>query len=219
MPGATVTQELELARDRGGRGGSGGSANGGGGDGEGARYPGIPQRVYVTGITVALGGILMFFMALTSAYIVRRGISLDWRPLVLPKILWLNTAILLASSWTIAKARRLFGTADMEGFRHWWNLTTVLGLLFLAGQLIAWWKLAAAGVFLASNPSSSFFYVLTAAHGAHLVGGIVALLFVGLRWSRQTHLTPATATEVVSIYWHFMDGLWVFLFLLLYLGR
>jgi cytochrome c oxidase subunit 3 len=218
LPGTTVTEELELTRGR--DGGGGGSGFGGDGGGEGsAGTPAVPQRTYVTGMTVALGGILMFFMALTSAYIVRKGISLDWRPLVLPKVLWLNTAILLLSSATIVKARRHFLRDDLDGFRHWWNLTTALGLLFLAGQIVAWKQLAAQGVYLASNPSSSFFYVLTAAHGLHLLGGIVALLFVGLRWARQTHLTPATATEVVSLYWHFMDGLWVFLLLLLYLGR
>jgi cytochrome c oxidase subunit 3 len=217
LPGTTVTEELDLTH---GRNGGGGSGFGGDNGGEGASgMPAVPQRTYVTGMTVALGGILMFFMALTSAYIVRKGISFDWRPLVFPKVLWVNTAILLLSSATIARARRFFLRNDIEGFRHWWGLTTALGLLFLVGQVIAWRQLAAQGVYLTSNPSSSFFYVLTAAHGLHLLGGIVALLFVGLRWARQTHLTPATATEVVSIYWHFMDGLWVFLLLLLYLGR
>jgi len=217
LPGTTVTEELELTRGRDGGGGD--SGLGGDGSEGSAGIPAVPQRIYITGMTVALGGILMFFMALTSAYIVRKGISFDWRPLVLPRILWLNTAILLFSSATIARARRYFLRDDIQGFRHWWGLTTALGLLFLIGQVIAWRQLAAQGVYLASNPSSSFFYVLTAAHGLHLLGGIVALLFVGLRWARQTRLTPATATEVVSIYWHFMDGLWVFLLLLLYLGR
>jgi cytochrome c oxidase subunit 3 len=215
MPGTTVNEDLQLTHGRGGAGDSGGEGGGSGSTG----IPAVPQRAYITGISVALAGILMFFMALTSAFIVRKGISLDWQPFALPRILWLNTAILLVSSWTILRARKFFRLGDMPSFSHWWNVTTALGLFFLAGQLLAWRQLAAAGVFLASNPSNSFFYVLTAAHGLHLLGGIVALLFVGLRWQHQTHLTPATASEVVSIYWHFMDGLWVFLFLLLYLGR
>jgi cytochrome c oxidase subunit III len=215
MPGTTVTEELQITHGRGGAGDSGRDW----GDSGSPRIPEVPQRAYITGISVALAGILMFFMALTSAFIVRKGISLDWQPFALPKILWLNTAILLASSWTILHARKFLRQGDMPNFSHWWNVTTALGLLFLVGQLLAWRQLAAAGVFLASNPSNSFFYVLTAAHGLHLLGGIVALLFVGLRWQHQAHLTLATATEVVSIYWHFMDGLWVFLFLLLYLGR
>lgn len=216
MPGATVTGDIEIVHSGGGGGSGKGPGAGGGGGGEDG-VPAVPQRVYVTGMTIALGGILMFFMALTSAYIVRKGISSDWRQLALPRVLWLNTAILLASSATIARARRQLSAADPAGFRYWWGVTTALGLLFLAGQLIAWRQLAAEGVYLASNPSSSFFYVLTAAHGAHLLGGIIALLAVMLRATKK--LTRATAAEVVSIYWHFMDGLWVFLLLLLYLGR
>ena len=219
MPGATVTEELELTHGRGGGNGAGLSDGGGDGGGEGARLPAVPQRAYVTGMTVALGGILMFFMALTSAYIVRKGISLDWRPFTLPKILWLNTAILLLSSATVSRSRRFLARGDFEAFRHWWSVTSALGLMFLAGQVIAWQQLRAAGVYLASNPSSSFFYLLTAAHGLHLLGGIVALLYIAFRSARMKHLTLGTASEVVSIYWHFMDGLWVFLLLLLYLGR
>ena len=117
----------------------------------------------------------------------------------------------------MARSRKLFRADDRRGFRHWWGVTTILGIFFLIGQVIAWRQLVHAGVYLATNPSSSFFYVFTAAHGLHLLGGIVALLAVLFR---PTHrLTRGTATEVVSMYWHFMDGLWVFLFLLLVLGR
>jgi cytochrome c oxidase subunit 3 len=216
MPG-TVTDEIEIVHSGGGGGNGKGSGPGGGGGGGADGAPAMPQRVYVTGMTIALGGILMFFMALTSAYIVRKGLSTDWRQLALPRVLWLNTVILLASSATIARARRQLSAADAAGFRYWWGVTTALGLLFLGGQLIAWRQLAGEGVYLASNPSSSFFYLLTAAHGVHLLGGVIALLAVMVRATKK--LTRATAAEVVSIYWHFMDVLWVFLLLLLYLGR
>jgi cytochrome c oxidase subunit 3 len=219
MPGI-VTDEIELIRTDKGRGG-GSSFDGNGGGGEGGDFGGsgsVPQRTYVTGMTVGLGGILMFFMALVSAYIVRKGIpNADWRPLTVPRILWLNTAILIASSFALVRARRCFRASDEQGFRHWWGLTTVLGVFFLIGQLIAWRQLAAAGLFLSTNPSSSFFYVFTAAHGLHLLGGVLALSSIMFR---PTHrLTRSTATEVASMYWHFMDGLWVFLFLLFLLGR
>ena len=177
-----------------------------------------PQRVYATGMTVALGGILMFFMALVSAYVVRKGFpNSDWRSLNVPHIFWLNTAILLASSLTLELSRRRRNNGHEGSFRHLWWLTTVLGLLFLAGQTIAWTQLAAAGVYLATNPSSSFFYVLTGAHALHLLGGIFGLLSVMLH--DPLRLTRATNIEVAATYWHFMDGLWVFLFLLLLLGR
>jgi cytochrome c oxidase subunit 3 len=178
----------------------------------------VPQRAYVTGMTIALAGVLMFFMALVSAYIVRKGMpNSAWVNLAIPRILWLNTAILIASSFTLARSRSRFLASDDAGFRHWWGVTTILGFFFLIGQIIAWRQLAAAGVFLATNSASSFFYLFTAAHGLHLLGGVLALLYVAFR---PTHrLTKSTATEVVSMYWHFMDGLWVFLFLLLLLGR
>ncbi|HEV2341161.1 MAG TPA: heme-copper oxidase subunit III [Candidatus Acidoferrales bacterium] len=215
MQQTIVTEELEIT----GRGGAAKppSADGGGDDGSFGASAAIPQRIYVTGITIAMGAILMFFMALISAFIVRKGVGNDWRAFELPKILWLNTIILLASSATVVLARRKLGREDREGFHHWWAVTTVLGLFFLAGQLIAWRQMVAGGFYLATNPSSSFFYVLTAAHGLHLLGGICALLYVG--WLRLHKLTLATATEVASLYWHFMDGLWVFLFLILLLGR
>jgi cytochrome c oxidase subunit III len=224
LPVTTVAEEIELIEGGSGGGGSGrtpdeGVPGGGGGSGdEGAGGAEVPQRAYVTGMTVALAGILMFFMALVSAYVVRKGFpNGGWQSLEPPRILWLNTLVLLASSATIVVARRRLEARDESGFRHWWRVTIALGLLFLAGQLIAWKQLWDAGVYLSSNPSSSFFYVFTAAHGLHLLGGLIALIVTPLHKAR--HLTRATATEVVAVYWHFMDGLWVFLFLLLFLGR
>ena len=223
MPGIVTDDiEIKVRTPSGGRGGSssGGSddgAGGPGGDGLGGSGS-VPQRTYITGMTVGLGGILMFFMALVSAYIVRKDIpNSNWHPLAVPRILWLNTAVLIASSFTLSHARKLLKSNDQKGFRHWWSVTTILGVFFLVGQIIAWQQLRATGLFLATNPSSSFFYVFTAAHGLHLLGGVLALTWILFR---PTHrLTQGTATEVAAIYWHFMDGLWVFLFLLFLLGR
>jgi cytochrome c oxidase subunit III len=104
-------------------------------------------------------------------------------------------------------------------FRRWWTVTIALGLLFVAGQFMVWRQLAAQGVFLATNPSSSFFYVLTGLHGLHLLGGIGALLYVAYRRWQRSRIPQTTAASLAAIYWHFMDGLWVFLLALLYLGR
>jgi cytochrome c oxidase subunit 3 len=219
VPSTIVTEEIELIHSGKGPGGGNFSGDGGdGGDSSASGAPGVPQRAYVTGMIVALAGILMFFMAFVSAYIVRKGMPGNaWIRLQVPRILWLNTVILLASSFTLARAYSRFKAQDEDGFRHWWATTTILGILFVAGQILAWGQLAAQGIILATNPSSSFFYVFTAAHGVHLLGGILALLYVQFRVTRK--VTRGTAIEVVSMYWHFMDGLWVFLFLLLYLGR
>src|SRR5579871_1362696 len=99
-----------------------------------------PQRVYSTGMTIALAGVLMFFMALVSAYIVRKGFpNSDWSSVSIPHILWLNTLILVASSFTLERSRKLFAEEREGDFRHFWNITIILGLFFLAGQAIAWW--------------------------------------------------------------------------------
>src|SRR5262249_44066509 len=143
----------------------------------------------------------------------------DWQRTPMPPVIWFNTAILLISSGTMIVARRKLEVGDRPAFRSWWWVTTGLGLLFLAGQIVAWRQLAAAGMMLATNPSSSFFYLLTAAHGAHLAGGILALLYVTFREWKRAHISQSTAAELTSIYWHFMDGLWVFLLVLLTLGR
>jgi cytochrome c oxidase subunit III len=223
VPSTIVTEEIELIHSGKGPGGGNFSGDGGNGgdDGNGSASSGatrVPQRAYVTGMFIALAGILMFFMAFVSAYIVHKGTQGNaWIPLQVPRILWLNSAILLASSFTLARAHNRFNAKDEDGFRHWWATTTFLGILFVAGQILAWRQLAAQGIFLATNPSSSFFYVFTAAHGVHLLAGILALLYMQFRVTRK--VARGTAIEVVSMYWHFMDGLWVFLFLLLYLGR
>lgn len=217
MAGTTIAEEVDLIHS----GGDGGASSGGsGGDGEGGsgHEGATPQRTYVTGMIVGLGCILMFFMALVSAFIVRKAMPNNaWAALKIPHILWLNTLILLGSSFTLTRSRKLLLAGDDGRFRRWWSVTTILGVFFLAGQIVAWRELVREGVYLATNPSSSFFYVFTAAHGLHLMGGIVALLLVAVRPTRK--LTRGTATEVVSMYWHFMDGLWVFLFLLLLLGQ
>src|ERR1700681_1968472 len=217
MPG-TVVEDVEII-DAGHGGGTGTPAGGDDDSGSpGGRKP-VPRRAFFTALQLGLAAIVMFFMALASSYIVRKGLGNDWQRTPMPTVVWFNTAILLFSSATIIVARRKLDGGDREAFRSWWWVTTGLGLLFLSGQIIAWRQLAAAGMMLATNPSSSFFYLLTAAHGVHLAGGILALFYVLFRpWSRS-RISQATAAELTSIYWHFMDGLWIFLFALLTLGR
>jgi len=217
MPG-TVFDDVELI-DAGGGGGTPPPAGGDGdGDSHGSRRP-FPRRAYFTALQLGLAAIVMFFMAMASSYIVRRGLGTDWQRTPIPPVLWFNTAVLLTSSVTIIVARKKLASGEREAFQSLWWVTTGLGMLFLAGQIIAWRQLAAAGMLLATNPSSSFFYVLTAAHGAHLAGGIFALFYVAFRPWRKSRISQATAAELTSIYWHFMDGLWIFLLALLTLGR
>jgi cytochrome c oxidase subunit 3 len=198
---------------------------------EGRRVSTLPHAVMVlpseTGIWVAVAAISMSFAALISAMIVRQGIAPDWLHFQLPRILYFNTLILIASSLTLETSRRGFA-ADAD-FRQqelrneqtaaralpWLYITMALGLLFVLGQVIAWRDLAARGLFLASSPSSSFFYVLTALHGVHVLGGIVGLAYVFWRLRRSPGPRQTGALGVASVYWHFMDGLWVFLLVVL----
>jgi cytochrome c oxidase subunit 3 len=227
MPGATATPEIEIiVEDIGGGGGGpipppGGGDDGDGGDDEGNRHrdwPAGPKR-YSTAITLGLVAILMFFMALASAFIVLRRGSGVWVTVHLPAIVWANTVVLLASSFTVEVARRRLSLADMGGFRKFWMVTTILGFVFVAGQLIAWRQLVVQGVYIASNQASSFFYVFTGAHAVHLLGGVAALVYVSARKFGEKDVSRSTAAEIASYYWHFMDGLWIFLLALLYLGK
>ncbi len=174
-----------------------------------------------TAIWVVLFAITMMFAAFTSALVVRKGASLDWRHFTLPSILYFNTLLLLISSVTLEVSRRRIA-AFMGGLRtqsespaRWLYITLCLGLLFLAGQYVAWRQLSAQGLFLATNPSSSFFYVLTAAHALHILGGLGGIIFV-IRRLNQSFLRRSTL-DATARYWHFMDGLWVYLLLLLWM--
>ena len=173
-----------------------------------------------TGIWVVLASIAMSFAALTSALIVRQGSALDWRHLALPRILYLNTLVLFASSVALEVARRQVGSF-MVGRRHqvarparWLYISLFLGLLFVAGQYVAWAQLRSQGVFLATNPNSSFFYVLTAIHALHVLGGLGGLVRVIYRLDKS--ILRKSTLDATSYYWHFMDVLWVYLLLLLW---
>lgn len=198
-------------------GGPPSGAGGGNGD-SGSWNPGrTPQSTYTVGMLVAFAAISMFFLALVSASVVHRGMpGSNWVPFELPSILWGTSAIAILSSITLARARWAFKKGNYRSFSRWWSVTAVLGVCFLAGQVFAWRQLANAGVYMVSNPSVSFFYVFTVAHGLHLLGGVIALLWIQYR---KTRVIPKnTATAVAALYWHFVAGLWLFLFLFFLLG-
>lgn len=159
----------------------------------------------------------MVFAAFTIAFVMRRGLSADWSAVPKPRILFVNTAILLASSVILDSSRRALKAGNRARFNRWWTAATALGILFLAGQWLAWRQLAASGVFVASNPASSFFYVLTAAHAFHVLGGVSALAYVDVQaWRLRLGPAKRTVIDVSAIFWHFLDGLWVLLMLLFY---
>ncbi len=186
---------------------------------------------------------LMLFLALTSAFLVRKSsgtynprtgvYTTDWRPLNVPPLLWVNTIVLLLGSLTMELARREHFrepevTEEWLGIDRptirrslpWLGISMVLGGGFLAGQLIAWRELYQQGVFFESNPNSHFYYILTGLHGLHLAGGMIALgwatcyALLGRRLESRQTLVDATAW-----YWHAMAVVWLGIFVLLKFGQ
>jgi cytochrome c oxidase subunit 3 len=173
-----------------------------------------PLEPALTGVWLAIGTICMSFAALTSAMVVRQGAAPDWRHFQLPQLLYVNTLVLLASSGTLEWSRRRIAAARLAALSGVY-LTLALGLLFVTGQVIAWRQLAAQGLFLATAPSSAFFYVFTALHGLHVLGGLVALLYVLRRLRRIGGPVPRVALRAAALYWHFMGALWLYLLVIL----
>jgi len=176
---------------------------------------------YRIGTWVLLASIAMLFTSLSSAYIVRAGSAGDWYRLTMPRAVLVSTALILISSGAFQMAKRKM-TADLPSASFKWLLVTgVFGVLFLCSQIIAWKQLAAQGIFLTSNPHSSFFYLLTATHAVHVIGGLLAVAVLLVRSQGKSVISERrrAATDAVSIYWHFMDALWIYLFLLLFLWR
>jgi len=175
----------------------------------------LPAPTKTIGLTTFLAVATSLFALFISAYTLRMQL-VDWRPLPEPDLLWINTGLLLLASvayhWTRSQAIKGHGSAVKAGL-----LTSgMLSILFLAGQLIAWRELSTAGYYLASNPANAFFYLLTAVHGIHLLGGLYV-------WARSTVKAWAGAetesvrlsSELCTVYWHFLLLVWVVLFGLL----
>jgi cytochrome c oxidase subunit 3 len=186
--------------------------------------PVAPGSRFRIGAWVVIAGVVMLFTALTSAYIVRSASSNDWRQMAMPKVLWLSTVVILMSSLTMEIARRSLKRERDRGYARWLMITLTLGLAFLGTQLFAWRQLARQGVYMASNPYNSFFYLFTAAHGLHLLGGILTLGYLLVRTNRKRstvagELRRAGAADAATIYWHFMDALWLVLFFLLFFWK
>jgi len=177
------------------------------------------DRASRSGIWVGIFAITMSFAAFTSALFVREGTT-DWGHLALPSILYLNTFLLLASSAALEFSRRSLAPARLiqpgnaRKSSAWLLLALSLGLAFCVGQYLAWQQLRAQGVYLASNPNSSFFYVLTFIHVLHALAGILALLYLAARLLAARAPVRRSFFDNTAIYWHFIGVLWLYLFLL-----
>jgi cytochrome c oxidase subunit 3 len=215
---------------------------GGGDDGSGPGLPDYATRLRRArlGLLVALTPVLMLFVSFSSAYVVRQGLPTldprtnmlvrDWIPVTLPRLLLINTGVLILSSLFMELARRQIrvqatrvppsitpGVSAGDEMRiPWLSMTLVLGLAFLLGQWMAWRQLAANGFYVATTPSSSFVYLLTGTHAIHLMGGVLALFVAGIAsLLRRSVATRSIVVDVTAWYWHFMAGLWIYILCLL----
>ncbi len=174
-----------------------------------------PQRMDARKFAVWLfmASVVMIFAALTSAYIVRQAEG-DWDVFELPPIFLASTLVILASSgtmhWAVYSARR----NHLETIKLALGVTLLLGFAFLVLQWYGWVELVRIHVYLVGNPSGSFVYVISGLHGLHIIGGLVYLLVT--LWSAynyRIHSKSLSRIETCAVFWHFLDGLWVYLYL------
>jgi cytochrome c oxidase subunit III len=227
MPPVAETEELKPAGSRGGgppyagpddhRGGGGGDP-----DPDDSRSRFIPGAGLLA-MRFVLVSITALFVTLGLAYFARSRSVLNWEHIAVPPFLWLSTALILISSWTLETARGAFDRGNSVRYVRWLEITAALGLAFLGSQLFALRELVEQGMYLRHNPHSSLFYVVTGAHGVHLLGGIAALCSLLLRAAMCPESVlfdfrrQQSRATVTALYWHFLTMLWLALFIALLL--
>lgn len=169
----------------------------------------------------AMGSILMMFAALTSAYVVRQAVG-NWHEYVLPDLFYVSTLVLLVSSVTLHFAFRAYKRGEAQKYKGLLVVTGILGIAFIILQYYGWQGLYSIGVPLDGNPSGSFFYVISGVHAAHVLGGIAALfvaVFHALTLRFEITAKRKNRFALVVQYWHFVDILWVYLFVFILLAQ
>jgi cytochrome c oxidase subunit 3 len=183
------------------------------GDFRGGGASSLPTAKIGLGVFLAVVGSL--FALFISAYSMRMEL-IDWRPLPVPKLLWFNTCVLIASSGALQWAQVAARRDDSEGVMVGLLAAGVSAVVFLVGQLLAWQQLTSAGYFAAANPANAFFYLITATHGLHLLGGLVALGKVTAKaWRGVAVPKLRLSVELCTMYWHFLLLVWLILLALL----
>jgi cytochrome c oxidase subunit 3 len=220
-----------LTRTSGGNGPTGGNGKNGGGDDGGDdsfrrrndfadAMPSTPDKAKVVTWFLLLV-VVMTFAGMIGAYIViATNATVEWHPFDLPIQVWFSTLLILVSSFTYHVAKKAFDDNEQAKARKWIIATTALGAAFISSQLLVWIELTSRGLYMQGNPYAGFFYIMTAAHAIHVVGGIIALGAILLRsWYETSNTDELTyrrnLSRSVGWYWHFMGGLWIVLFVLL----
>ena len=174
----------------------------------------VPAAKLGLGLFLAVVGVL--FAMLISAYLMRRDAGADWRALPVPPVLFVNTGLIVLSSLALHWAHVAAGEGNIRDLRSALLTGGVAAAGFLVGQVLAWRQLSAAGYWLAANPANTFFYLLTALHGLHLLGGLAALGATTRRaWRSDDARALRLSVDLCAIYWHFLLVIWLILFALL----
>ena len=223
-----VVDASEIRRRRmglsGGSGSNGGSGRGGNDDGpddgSNSSFELSPGKAKVL-TTFLLVVVMMTFGGLCAAYVVTAtNKALEWHPFELPVQVWISTVIILVSSFVYHRGKAALDAFDQSAAKKWLTVTAALGAAFISSQLLAWIELSQRGLYFSNNPYAGFFYILTAVHALHVLGGVIALgsvvigswngIYSDDRWIRMQSLG-----QVVGWYWHFMGGVWLVIFVLL----
>jgi cytochrome c oxidase subunit 3 len=161
---------------------------------------------------VAIGSIIMMFAGLTSAYIVKRD-QPGWTSFEMPRTFWFSTGVILFSSLTIQLALKAFKEREMKNYRTWITTTAILGLGFIGLQWVSFRQIWNSGVNFRGSGAGQFLYVIAGLHAIHVLGGIIVLLVMFFRaFSKKIRSYDPVPVEVASTYWHFVDFLWIYLF-------
>lgn len=229
--GTETEKKNKTAQSRSRGGGSNGShRNRGGGGGGGDDRPNDDKSQennefkpdkYRVGMGLILLVVLMTFGGLIGTYVVlATNQALEWKPFNLPFQVWVSTALIIVSSIDYELAKKNLIAGNQIKARKWFLITSILGSVFIASQILAWFNLVSRGYYAAGNPYAGLFYILTAVHAVHVLGGIISLVFIVLKTqvvtdNQEELLKRQWFVRVVAWYWHLIGVLWIILFLLL----
>ena len=181
----------------------------------------IKERSYKPMLWLAIIAMCMIFGALTSAYMVRRG-DKGWIPLELPSMFYVSTVVIILSSFTMIFVLQSAKKNNFSGVKIGMLLTLLLGIGFVICQFGAWGMLVENKIFMVDNTNNApqFIYLISGAHLAHIAGGLIMLIYVCIKSFKEIyHSKNLLGLQLTSIFWHFLDLLWVYLFLFLYFAR
>lgn len=221
MPSVLEAPEVKVGGPHGGGPrdhGPWGGGGGGGGDGDPNGGRGVPGAGLLA-MRFLLVSISVLFATIGLAYYERAQSPGHWQHIQVPSLLWLSSGLILGSTWTLEIARSALARKNSVRYAQWLAVTVGLGAAFLGSQLFALRELARRGMYLRHNPHSSLFYVLTGAHGIHLLGGMVALVCLLVTASRRPEVVlfdyrrQSSRTAAAALFWHFLTAIWLFLFL------